>query len=48
MISENRVIIPTNPLSVVAPAVMLAVLIVAANLVGDGIVRSLGRSGDAR
>ena len=44
MISENREIISTNPLAVVAPAVILAVLIIAVNLVGDAYVRRLGRS----
>ncbi len=44
MISENRVIIPTNPMSVVAPALMLALLIIAVNLIGDAYVRQLGSS----
>jgi ABC-type dipeptide/oligopeptide/nickel transport system permease subunit len=48
MISENRVIVPTNVTSVAAPAVMLALLIIAVNLIGDGLVRRLGRSGPAR
>lgn len=48
MISENRVIIPSNPWAVVAPALMLAVLIVAVNLIGDAYVRQLGRSGGRR
>lgn len=48
MISENRVIIPTNPWAVVAPALMLAVLVVAVNLIGDAYVRQLGRSGGRR
>lgn len=45
MISENRVIIPTNPMAVVAPSLMLAVLVVAVNLLGDGLVRRFGRRG---
>jgi len=45
MISENRVIIPTNPMAVVAPSLMLAVLVIAVNLLGDGLVRRFGRRG---
>lgn len=44
MISENRNIITPNPWAVVAPAVMLALLTVAVNLVADAYVRTLGRS----
>jgi peptide/nickel transport system permease protein len=44
MISENRSILATNPLALLAPAVMLAVLIIAVNLLGDAFVRGLGRS----
>jgi len=44
MVSENRGIISTNALAVIAPALMLALLIVAVNLVGDAYVRQLGRS----
>jgi ABC-type dipeptide/oligopeptide/nickel transport system permease subunit len=47
MISENREIISGNPLSVLAPAAMLALLVVAVNLIGDAYIRQLGRSGDA-
>ena len=47
MISENRVIIPTNPMSAVAPAIMLAALIIAINLMGDGLMRRYGKSGTA-
>ena len=47
MISENRTIIPTNPLSVIVPALMLALLIIAVNLVGDGLLRRMNRSGGA-
>jgi peptide/nickel transport system permease protein len=44
MISENRVIVATNGLAVVAPAVMLGLLTVGANLMADAYARSLGRS----
>jgi len=44
MISENRSIITSNPWAVMAPALMLALLIVAVNLVGDSYVRQLGHS----
>jgi ABC-type dipeptide/oligopeptide/nickel transport system permease subunit len=46
MISENRVVLGSNPMAVVAPSVMLAVLIVGVNLVGDAYVRQLDRSTD--
>jgi peptide/nickel transport system permease protein len=45
MISENREIISGNPLAVLAPAAMLALLVIAVNLIGDAYVRQLGRSG---
>lgn len=48
MISENRAIISSNPLSVLAPAAVLALLVIAVNLVGDAYVRHFGRSGDDR
>lgn len=48
MVSENRGIIATNPWAVVAPALMLALLIVSVNLLGDAYVRHLGRSGGGR
>jgi peptide/nickel transport system permease protein len=48
MISENRGIIASNPWAVVAPALMLALLILSVNLVGDAYVRHLGRSGGGR
>lgn len=44
MVSENRGIIATNLWAVAAPALMLALLIVSVNLVGDAYVRHLGRS----
>jgi peptide/nickel transport system permease protein len=46
MVSENRVIISTNPLALLAPAAILALLIIAVNLVGDAYVRQRARSGD--
>jgi ABC-type dipeptide/oligopeptide/nickel transport system permease subunit len=45
MVSENRSIFATNSLAVLAPAAMLALLIIGVNLVGDAYVRRLGRSG---
>jgi ABC-type dipeptide/oligopeptide/nickel transport system permease subunit len=48
MISENRVILPTNAWGVAAPALVLALLIVGVNLVGDAYVRHLGRSAGRR
>ncbi len=44
MISENREFISINPLSVIAPAAMIALLTIGVNLMGDAIARSLGRS----
>jgi peptide/nickel transport system permease protein len=44
MISENREVLSTNAFSVVAPAAILAVLIIAVNLLGDAYVRNLGQS----
>jgi ABC-type dipeptide/oligopeptide/nickel transport system permease subunit len=44
MISENREVLSTNAFSVVAPAVILGVLIIAVNLLGDAYVRNLGQS----
>jgi ABC-type dipeptide/oligopeptide/nickel transport system permease subunit len=46
MVSENREIISTNPLALLAPAAILALLIIAVNLVGDAYVRQRARSGD--
>jgi ABC-type dipeptide/oligopeptide/nickel transport system permease subunit len=46
MVSENRVVLGSNPMSVIAPSVMLAVLIVGVNLVGDAYVRSRDRSSE--
>lgn len=44
MISENRAAIVTAPLSVLAPAAALALLVISLNLVTDGVARFLGRS----
>jgi peptide/nickel transport system permease protein len=44
MISENRQFVDLNLWAVVAPAIALALLTIAVNLVADAYVRSLGRS----
>jgi ABC-type dipeptide/oligopeptide/nickel transport system permease subunit len=44
MISENRDYISLNPWSVLAPAIMLALLTISVNLTADAYARSLGRS----
>jgi ABC-type dipeptide/oligopeptide/nickel transport system permease subunit len=44
MIAENREIITTNVGSVLMPAVLLALLTISVNMLGDAYVRSLGRS----
>jgi ABC-type dipeptide/oligopeptide/nickel transport system permease subunit len=44
MIAENRVVIGSNPMAIVGPSVVLAMLIIAVNLVGDAYVRQLDRS----
>jgi peptide/nickel transport system permease protein len=44
MVAENREIIATNPWSVFAPALLLALLTISVNMVSDAYVRSLGRS----
>lgn len=44
MISENRAALFTAPLTVLAPSIALAVLVISLNLVTDGIARALGRS----
>jgi ABC-type dipeptide/oligopeptide/nickel transport system permease subunit len=46
MISENREIITSNVWAVLAPAIMLGLLTVGANLVGDAYVHALDRSGE--
>lgn len=44
MISENRAIVSENPLALLVPAMLIALLVVAVNMVGDGFARTLGRS----
>jgi peptide/nickel transport system permease protein len=44
IISENRTGLTLNPWVILAPAVLIAVLTIAVNLVGDAIARSLGVS----
>jgi ABC-type dipeptide/oligopeptide/nickel transport system permease subunit len=46
MIAENRIIISENLYAVLAPSVVIAILILGVNLVGDAFVRSLGESRD--
>jgi len=46
MVSENRVIIGSNSMAVIGPAVVLALLIIGVNLVSDAYVRQLDRSKD--
>jgi peptide/nickel transport system permease protein len=48
MVAENRGIVDTNPLAVAAPAIVLGLLMIAVNLLGDSYVRHLGRSGGPR
>jgi peptide/nickel transport system permease protein len=44
MVSENREILSLNPWAVFAPALLIALLTIAVNLVGDSVARNLGRS----
>lgn len=44
MISENRSGLELNPLVILAPAALIALLTITVNVVGDAIARSLGRS----
>jgi ABC-type dipeptide/oligopeptide/nickel transport system permease subunit len=44
MVSENREILPSNPLALLAPAAVLALLIIAVNLTADAYLRHRGRS----
>jgi peptide/nickel transport system permease protein len=44
MISENRFAIVTSPITLIAPAVTLAMLVIGLNLFTDGMARILGRS----
>lgn len=48
MISENREIIPTNLWSVLAPAMLLALLTISVNLLADAYIHTLGRSDSTR
>jgi ABC-type dipeptide/oligopeptide/nickel transport system permease subunit len=43
MVAENRQIIGLNDWSVLAPAVMLAILTVGVNLMGDSVARIVNR-----
>jgi ABC-type dipeptide/oligopeptide/nickel transport system permease subunit len=44
MVAENRQLVAINPWAVLAPAILLAILTISVNLVGDAYVRTLGRS----
>jgi peptide/nickel transport system permease protein len=44
MIAENLQIVSANVWSVLAPAILLALLTISVNLIGDAYVRSLGRT----
>ena len=44
MVSENRVIIGSNPLAIIAPAILLGLLIVSVNLMSDAYTRQRDRS----
>lgn len=44
MVAENNVVITSNSWAVLAPALMLLILTVSVNLLGDAYVRSRGRS----
>jgi peptide/nickel transport system permease protein len=44
MISENRVVLQSNPWSVAGPAIMIAALTLGVNLLADAIAHALGRS----
>jgi ABC-type dipeptide/oligopeptide/nickel transport system permease subunit len=48
MVSENRAVMATNVWAVMAPGILIGVLTVAVNLIGDGYIARLGRSGDVR
>jgi ABC-type dipeptide/oligopeptide/nickel transport system permease subunit len=47
MISENRLFIEVNPLVILVPAGLLAMLTVGVNLMGDALARTIGRSDTA-
>jgi ABC-type dipeptide/oligopeptide/nickel transport system permease subunit len=44
MVSENRVVLASNPLAIIAPAILLGVLIVGVNLMSDAYTRQRDRS----
>lgn len=44
IISENRSGLDLNPYAILAPALLIALLTIAVNLVGDAVARTLGRS----
>ena len=44
MVSENRSGLNLNPLAVLAPATMIALLTIAVNMVGDAVARQQGVS----
>jgi ABC-type dipeptide/oligopeptide/nickel transport system permease subunit len=44
MIAENREILSSNVWGVLAPAIMLGLLTISVNLLGDAYARTLGRS----
>ncbi|MGL6280640.1 MAG: ABC transporter permease, partial [Gaiella sp.] len=44
IISENRTGLDLNPWVILAPALLIALLTIAVNLVGDAVARTLGRS----
>ena len=48
MISENRGGITVNPWAVLAPALLIGMLTVSVNVIGDGIARTLGVSQDLK
>ena len=48
MISENRSGLTLNPYAVVAPALLIALLTIAVNLVGDAVARTQGISSATR
>lgn len=47
MIAENRQLLQINPIAVLAPAALLALLTISVNLVADAYVQTLDRSKDA-
>lgn len=47
MVSENRVVISSNPWAIVGPAILLGVLIVSVNLMSDAYTRQRDRSQSA-